>query len=166
MVVNRLYYSSSLFILLPISVYYFTFNYSKKILLINILLLLILSSTYIFSKYNNVLNHNYYKNIKSIKNSFKKDKISFNLSEEEILHIGQIIRKHEKDNIKDEILFYYCRADIAFVIKYIYDKPVYWKGRRANPDYKKIYQQNKHIRDYKHILIEAPKEFSKFKPYY
>ncbi len=55
--------------------------------------------------------------------------------------------------------FYYTRADIAFVIKYIYKRDVYWKGRRVNPDYIKIYKENKHDTAYYHILFEIPKSF-------
>jgi hypothetical protein len=133
--------------------------------MINIILALTLTFTYIFSKHNDLLSHNYYKNITSIKNSFFERRIGFNLSQEQIRIIGDKIKQYEGQNTTHRKIKYYARADIAFVIKYIYKKNVYWKGRRANPDYKKIYKDNKNNKDYENILFEVPEGFPNYHPY-
>lgn len=165
MVVNRLYYSSSLFILLPIMIYYIINTYGLRLKTINIVLALILFCVAIFSKHNDTLNHNYYKNIQSIKYSFIERRIGFNLSKKQIAIIGKILNMYESNRKDEREIFYYARADIAFVIKYIYKKNVYWKGRRVNPDFKKHYEESKHNPDYKHILFEIPKNFPEYRPY-
>ena len=63
---------------------------------------------------------------------------------------------------------YYARPDIAFVIKYIYRKKVFWKGRYPNPEYIKLYNKsikNKEHKKYYRILFEIPSEFPKYERY-
>ncbi len=156
-VVNRLYYSSSLFVLIPIFTYAIFQEYKPKYMHLFIFFSLVLVA--VFSKHNGILNHNYYKNIQSIKYSFNERKVGFNLSKEQIAEIGQKLHQYEMNNHSGRKEFYYTRADIAFVIKYIYKRDVYWKGRRVNPDYIKIYKENKHDTAYYHILFEIPKSF-------
>jgi len=164
-VVNRLYYSSSLFILLPIFAFYITNIYNLKLKYMNLFILLSLISVFIFSKHNPILFHNYYKNIQSIKNSFIERKVGFNLSNKQIELIGQKLKIYEAKNHFKKKSFYYARADIAFVLKYIYSKNVHWEGRHKNPDYKKIYKDNKDNKDYRQILFETPKDFPQYRPY-
>ena len=130
----------------------------------NLVLLVILISTGVFSKHNDVLHHNYYKNIQSIKNSFHERKVGFNLSQEQINTIGKRITVYEQNNHTSKKIKFYARADIAFVLKYIYKKHVLWEGRRSNPDYIKIYK-NREIKSTNHILFETPKDFPKYIPY-
>lgn len=165
MVLNRLYYSSSLFVLLPIFIFYFTKIYNIKFKYTHIIILVSLITVGIFSKYNNTFSHNYYKNINSIKNSFYKRKVSFNLNQKQIETIGNKIAQYEQSNPTHKKNFYYARADIAFVLKYIYKRNVCWKGRRSNPDYMKIYKENKNYTDYTPILFEIPENFPPYKPY-
>lgn len=162
-VVNRLYYSSSLFVLIPIFTYYIFQKYKPRY--IHLLIALSLVSVTIFSKYNNVLNHNYYKNIQSIKYSFDERKIGFNLSQTQISIIKEELDTYEKNNMSHKEIRYYARADIAFVIKYFFHKNVYWKGRSVNPDHKKIYEENKNNKDYHQILFEIPQSFPRYRPY-
>ena len=98
LVVNRLYYSSSLFIILPIFVYYILYLKNKKsinIITINLSLIFILSSVWFYSKYYTE-NQTYYKNVKSIKNSFFERRVGFNLSSDQIALIGEKIKYYEK----------------------------------------------------------------------
>jgi len=165
MVVNRLYYSASLFVLLAIIIYYFASMYRNKLRIANVLAVVVLVGTYVYSKHSDVLHHNYYKNIISIQNSFSERKIGFNLSSNQIEVIRQRLDKYEKSNDSGKKVMYYARADISFVIKYMYHENVYWEGRRANPNYDRIYYKNKDKHDYKHILFKTPKEFPSYKPY-
>lgn len=164
MVVNRLYYSASLFMVLPIVIYYVIRNFKYSFRAMNLILILSLVVVYHFSKYSNTVGHNYYKNIQSIQNSFYERKVGFNLTQVEIDKIGKIIEKYEDTTTPSTIKFY-ARADIAFVIKYVYHKNVYWEGRHANPEYKKIYEKNKYNKDSKQILFKIPKSFPKYDPF-
>jgi len=165
MVVNRFYYSASLFVVLPIVVYGILCRYKIKLFTINIVMFSILIVTGMFSKYNDVLHHNFYKNVVSIQNSFSERKVGFNLSDAQIKRIGQIMKADEKNNKTSKEIYYYARADIAFVIKYLYHKNVYWEGRYKNSDYVKIYEQNKYDKDYHSILFEIPKNFPQYEPF-
>lgn len=166
-VVNRLYYSSSIFVLLPIFVYILFVlldKYKVSILKINLLLFLILSSTVIYSKYNIGGSQNYYKNLKSVYDSFFKRRVGFNLDQNQIKLIGKKIQEYEIQNTTGLSEYYYARADIAFVIKYIYRKNVYFIDRSDNPDYIKLFNQNTN-KEFHLILFEIPKGFPDYEPY-
>jgi len=162
-VVNRFYYSSTLFLLIPIAAYAIFNRY--KFRYINLVILFTLISVATFSKHSNALHHNYYKNIQSIKNSFSERKVGFNLSSKQIEDIGKRLKSDKANNITDRPICYYARADIAFVIKYIFHKNVYWEGRSRNPDYIKMYEKYKKDKDFKHILFDIPKGFPNYTPY-
>jgi len=164
-VVNRLYYSSSLFVILPIAIYVFAKRYHLKLRTVNIVLFFCLVAVYTFSKYSNILHHNYYQNIQSIQNSFNEKKVGFNLNQTYINMIQQRLQNDERENTSNKPICYYARADIAFVIKYLFHKKVYWEGRRANLDYVKKYQENTKDKSCKNILFKIPKNFPLYKPY-
>jgi len=168
MVVNRLYYSASLFLVLPIVVYGILSSLKIRTLYMNIIIITILLAVGIFSKYNNILNHNYYKNLKSIKNSFNENKVGFHLNSSQIEIIKQQLESYEKSNISAKEIRYFARADIAFVLKYLFHKKVYWKGRSRDIDYlnaHKKYKQYKDNQKYKNILFETPEKFPSYRPY-
>jgi len=162
-VVNRIYYSASLFVLLPIFAYLLLQH--KRIVWTNLLILLTLIATAIFSKHSDLVRHNYYKNLQSIKYSFKGTKIHFNLTDTQIDTIRRKVLSYEQHNHTLKPIRFYARADIAFVIKYICRKEVYWEGRRANPDPRKAYETHKGEKSYHHILFEIPKGFPAYHPY-
>lgn len=164
-VVNRFYYSSSLFVLLPIFFYYWSRFYKFKTIYVYIGIILVLLGVYFYSKFMNDNTKNYYKNIQSIQNSFYKKRVGFHLSSKDILRIGQILVKYEKKNTTTKKLCYFARADIAFVIKFIYHKKVYWKGRRKNPDYLLAYNKHKKNLNCNPILFKLPQGFPKYVPY-
>lgn len=166
-VVHRIYYSSSLFVILPMSIYYLygILNKNRKIILhINISIFMLISFTWLYSKYDIGNTQNYYKNISSIKDSFFERRVGFNLSKKEIALIGENIHRYENNNTSFKNEYYFARADIAFVIKYIYGKKVYWEGRRKNPDYKKQHSLIKNTQ-YHNILFKTPKNFPEYIPY-
>lgn len=165
-VVNRIFYSSSLFILLPVVVYYFINNINSSNVLrnVNIIMLLIILVVYIYSKYLGI-NKNYYKNIQSIKNSFFEDKVGFHLNEKQISKIGNLVRMYEN---KEKNIHFYARTDIAYIIKYVYKKSVYWEERRKNIAFKEIYLKHKKEKKSskrKLVLFETPKGFPDYIPY-
>jgi len=165
MVVNRFYYSASLFLILPIVIYGIFAKYKINILYMNLAMILLLTSVSIFSKHNNILQHNYYKNLKSIKNSFNERKVGFNLNQAQINMIKNRLDLYEKNNTSFKEIRYFARADIAFVIKYFFHKEVYWKGRSKDPDYLNSYKKYKYNKKYKNILFKVPKGFPSYRPY-
>jgi len=162
-VVNRFYYSSTLFLLIPIFTYALLQRY--RLTYIHIFIALTLMGVTIFSKYNNVINHNYYHNLHSIQNGFQERKVGFNLSNKHIQTIKEKIQFYEQNNTTHKTIKYYARADIAFILKYIYKKDVNWEGRFGGMNYKKNYNLDKSNQTRQHILFEIPKGFPPFIPY-
>jgi len=165
-VIHRIYYSSSLFLLIPISLYYLYSSYSKNkisIWYINISIVIILLSTWIYSRYDIAHQQNYYKNVSSIKNSFFERKVGFHLDAMQIKDIGKKLNAYESNHL-DKEPFYYARSDIAFVLKYLYEKNVYWEGRRRNVDYIKHFKTDINI-NFSKVLFETPTNFPLYKPY-
>lgn len=168
-VVHRIYFSSSIFVLLPIFIYYILSIKGTKTtpLKINITILMVLLFVFLYSRYYTDTKV-YYKNIISVKNSFIERNVGFNLSKEQIDTIEEQIRYYERNKKSDDELFFYARADISFVIKYIFGHNVYWEGRRSNPDF--IDKYNNHLKnelqsDYEVILFKTPKGFPDYEPY-
>ena len=167
-VTNRFYYSSSIFLLFPVFVYIIQRYFRKTSLkTFNILMVILFVLIFSYSKYFDTLHHNFYKNIQSIYDSVFTTKYSFHLNDQQIKKIGDIIQKIESKQYQKPIR-YYARADIVFVIKYIYRKPVFYYKRRANPDYIQKYEEAKHQKDlpFTPILIEIPKGFPPLNMYY
>ncbi|MEA1880685.1 MAG: hypothetical protein U9N11_08585, partial [Campylobacterota bacterium] len=157
-VVHRLYYSASLFVLLPIFVYYILHSFTIKLRYVNAVLVVLLVSVFYYSKSNNLLSHNYYKNIMSIKSSFDNKNIRFNFSQEEIEYIGKAAEYYEKQNKTDKETLYFARYDIAFVLKYVYGKKIWWKGRRVNYKYNIEYWDHYQYQSkrYHPVLFKTP----------
>jgi hypothetical protein len=164
-VIHRIYYSSSLFLLLPIFIYYLFTLYRVPLRFLNLIMFILLVSVYLFSKYIPESSHFYYKNIQSIQNTFSPNKYNFHLSQKNIDLIGQKVKNYEKNNQTEKETYFYARTDIAFVIKYMYHKKVFWKGRRVNPNFIKAYE-NRNNNAYQNILFETPKDFPKYIPYW
>jgi len=174
-VVNRLYYSASIFIILPVAIYFFIVQLkfiNNPTRLINTTLFAILCIVTVISFFTP--NQAYFKNLISVKDSFSEKKVGFNLSEKQIDNIGEMIMNYKrKTNDKKELLFF-ARTDIAFVIKYIYREPVFWEpvfwvDRTTNPDYLQDYQKALHEKKYQNkrlILISPPISFPSFNLYY
>ena len=160
-VVHRFYYSSLLFLVLPVFIYYiYTLFKMKKVYLLHILIATTLIATFYYSK--NVSSwHNYYKNITSIKNSFHQDRVGFNLNKEEIKTIGEKLKYYESINKSKKEDYYYARGDIAMVLKFVYGKNVHY---RKTFDYKKSYAEHKDEKYYP-ILFKVPKGFPPFQFY-
>lgn len=160
-VVHRFYYSSLLFLILPVFVFYiYTILKIRKIYLLHIVIATTLIATFYYSKHVSSW-HNYYKNIISIKNSFSQDKVGFNLSKKEINTIGEKLKYYESIHKHKKPNYYYARGDIAMVLKFIYGKNVHY---RKTFYYEKSYREHKDKKYYP-ILFEVPKEFPTFQFY-
>jgi len=158
-VVYRFYYSSLLFFALPVVVFYLFYIFKiKRIYMFHIVISLSLLGTFYYSKHISS-RHIYYHNIMSIKNSFNKEIVGFNLTEDEIIKVGESIKYYESINKSAKEAYYYARDDIAFVIKFIYRKKVLYM-RRGNLDYRKSYL--KHNSSYYPVLFKTPKGFPSY----
>lgn len=162
-VVHRFYYSSLLFLVVPSFIFYIlTLMKVKNLLQINLAIVLVLLGVFFYSKYISTT-HNYYKNSISIKNAFNKEKMKFNLSNKQIEVIGEEIQYYESLNNTHEKIMYYARDDIAFVIKFIYRKPVLY-NRRGSKNYINSYHRHKKEK-YFPVLFKTPKGFPNYVRY-
>ena len=168
-VVNRFYYSSSLFLLIPMALYYFIGLLDKKsyLLLFNILMLTIVFSTFFYSKQFS-LTHNYAKNIHSLGQSFHKGKVGFNLSDAQIKTIGRVLKQYKHGYHGSKEILFYARPDIAVVLKFIYRENVYWSGRRNYPSLEKFqkYMLALDPDQTRGLVFKTPKEFPHYTPYH
>ena len=154
----RFYFSSLLFLAVPaLGFYIFKLFKLSNILILNLGIFFIMLSTFLYSKYDTGYYQNYYKNIISIKNAFNQEKVGFNLSEENIEVIGKKLKSYGSLNKTKKTEYYYARDDIAFVIKFIYRKPVLY-SRRGSWDYLKSYHEHNNTK-YTPVLFDIPKEF-------
>ena len=164
--VNRFYYSSSLFLLLPVTVYFFATLGGRKehLFSINIIIITILLSTLIYSKHFSAT-HNFAKNVHSLIQSFNEKAIGFNLSEKNIKTVGKLLEGYDKNNKK---ILFYARPDIAVAIKFIYRKDVYWIGRRKNPSLESFqkYCLTLDPKETECTVFKTPKGFPKYIPYH
>jgi hypothetical protein len=125
----------------------------NRLLLLNLSFIFVLSSVWTYSKYETKYQV-YYHNVKSIKNSFFEQRIGFNLSPKQIAYIGKEVKKDIQSNKTGKEIYYFARADVAFVLKYVYRQEVYWKGRRGYPQYEDFM---KHIKTSK--VIDNSKKY-------
>ena len=154
----RFYYSALLFLAVPSFVFYLVSIFKiKNVLILNVILFTVLLGTFYYSKYNIEHHQNYYRNIISIKDALNSKKIGFNLSKENIATIGQKLKYYESLNITGKPKYYYARDDIAFVVKFIYQKPVFY-ARRGTLDYTKSYREHNNKKYYP-VLFEVPENF-------
>lgn len=160
----RFYFSSLLFLAVPSFVFYLFLIFKiRNVFMLNATIIIILFGVFFYSKYNVGNQQNYYKNIISIKNAFSKEKMDFNLSREDIAVIGQKLKYYESLNTTQKPEYYYARDDIAFVIKFVYHKSVFYH-RRGNKNYVKSYSMYKKKKYYP-VLFETPNRFPKYERY-
>ena len=161
---HRFYYSALIFLVVPACVYYLLMILKiKRPLILNIALFSLLAFTAIYSKHFSA-RANYYNNVHAMQTMFSKEKIDFNLHQKEIETIGKMLDVYEHNTTHTTPLYYYARDDIAFVIRFIYQKPVFYK-RRGTKDYQKSYRGDK---DASHtpILFQTPASFPAYRRFY
>ena len=166
-IIHRFYYSSLIFIAMPIIVFYILSTIGiKRLSILNILMLSMLLGTFIYSKHFSST-HNYYKNILSIQNSFDERNIGFNLSTTHIETIQKQLKTYELNTSKED-LYFYAREDIAFILQKVYNKKVYlpkhWKGKKLGAkQYIQVYKKDtKHANK---ILFPTPLNFPPYESY-
>lgn len=166
--VNRFYYSASLFVLLPVALYYFISLAAKKnrLLYLNLLLPAVVLVTFFYSKYVSS-SHNYADNVHSFLQSFKEREVGFNLSNEQIKTIGTVLEEYKSQAQNNKEILYYARPDIATVLKFIYRENVYWRGRRINPTLEKFqkYILTLDPKQTQGIVFKTPEGFPDYTPY-
>jgi len=166
--VNRFFYSASLFVLLPVTLYYFislAFN-KNRLLYFNIAVVAMLLLTFLYSHYLSST-HNYAKNIHSLSQSFDKRAVGFNLSDAQIKEIGAELKRYKSMYADKKMTLYYARPDIAVVLKFIYRENVYWTGRRKNPSLEKFqkYILTLDPEENRGVVFETPEGLPEYIPY-
>jgi len=169
-VVNRFYYSASIFLILPISIFYIGKllyrDLSSNIKIFNAVVTIVILSTILYSR-DFTTNKRYYKNIKSFEYSFQSDIVGFHLSKDNIADIGKKLREYENSRDHTKEVLYLARGDIAMVLKYIYRVNVYWRGRSTNPTYQNMvdYKRNKGSDRVEIIIFDPPRDLPNYLPY-
>ena len=168
-VVNRFYYSSSLFILVPIAAYYLTTVIEKKehIWVQNMAVIGIVVLTLMYSRHFSN-SHNYSKNIHSLMQSFNEREVGFNLSQDQIRIIGRNLEKYKNNNTGNRELLFYARPDITAVLKFIYRVDAFWIGRREYPALENFqkYCLTLDPEETRCIIFKTPKDFPHYIPYH
>lgn len=119
-IVNRFYFASFVFVLVPLCLYlvvcHFKILQHPVVLILTVLVLMGL----VFS-YSKLLNHNgvYYQNVKSIKNSLHQDRVGIDMSASEIESIGRQISAANAQYGSNQI-FFCADYDKSHIIRYIY----------------------------------------------
>jgi hypothetical protein len=169
-VVNRFYYSASIFLILPISIFYIGKllyrDLSSDIKIFNAVVTIVILSTILYSR-EFTTNKRYYKNIKSFEYSFQSDIVGFHLSKDNIVDIGKKLREYESSRDHTKEVLYLARGDIAMVLKYIYRVNVYWRGRSTDPTYQNMvdYKRIKSNDRVEIIIFEPPRDLPNYLPY-
>ena len=167
--VNRFYYSASLFVLLPVALYYFISLIIKKnrLMYLNLIIPAVVLLTFLYSKYASP-SHNYADNIHSFLQSFNEREVGFNLSKEQIKTIGVVLERYRSQSHNNKEILYYARPDIATVLKFIYRENVYWIGRRNNPPLEKFqkYMLTLDPEQTQGIVFKTPEGFPDYTPYH
>ncbi len=167
-VVHRLYFSASLFVLLPVTLYYFIHLTLKKhhLLSLNLAIVTVLLSTLLYSKYFSAT-HNYAKNIHSVMQSFDQKTLGFNLNDKEIEILGKELKQYKKRFDDGKLIVYYARPDIAIVLLLAYREKVFWWGRREYVSLEDFQEElrRKGQADFHTIIFETPKGFPEYIPF-
>ena len=136
----------------------------------NMSILVLIVGVFAYSKFYTE-NQAYYKNIKSLEYSFDSKKVGFHLNEFDREQIGEELQRYENQRDKSKKVLYLARGDIAMILRYVYHRNVYWKGRMTNPthqnmlDYKKIKELQPAFKNQEIIIFETPKGFKDYEPY-
>jgi hypothetical protein len=128
-IVNRYYFASFIFLLLPLSLYLISSNF-KKIHSPSLLILFTLTSIGLVFTYSKMINDKgvYYKNVRSIINSLDQKRVGLETSSSEIESIGQQIRAAQAQYGTQNII--YCSTyDKGHIIKYVYrqENIAFWR---------------------------------------
>lgn len=119
-IVNRYYFVSFVFVLLPLTTY-FLITYFKKLQYPVVLIVLVATTMSFVFSYSKIYNKGgvYYQNVKSIRDSLYVDRVGVNLPISEIESIGRQIRAAENKYGSDKVHF--CTSyDKAHIVWYIY----------------------------------------------
>ncbi len=170
-VVNRLYYSSSIFLVLPVCMYWIVKrrgeSQRKTVLLTHLGISLCLFLAVTASSMTS--NKAYIKNLVSIRNSFSVKKVDFHLSNEDQLAIGVFLESLKRKNDTGRPIMFFARPDVAFVLKYVFRENAFLQDRFDYENYKDKYKKalnEEEYKDYTLVLFETPVGFPDYLPFH
>jgi hypothetical protein len=128
-IVNRYYFASFIFLLLPLSIY-LTSSKFKKIHSPSLLILFTSMTIGLVFTYSKMINDRgvYYKNVKSIINSLDHQRVGLEASSSEIESIGQQIKAAQVQYGTENII--YCSTyDKGHIVKYVFrqENIAFWR---------------------------------------
>jgi hypothetical protein len=167
---NRIYYSSSLFVMLPIVAYGLlrTRRDPVRIVSANCCLAFVLLLTLAYSYYFST-SHTYYRNVSSLLASWDAKKVGFHLSSEHLAQIRQKIDMYEGSAAaQGKPPLYLARGDIAFILRYVFDREVFLRDHRHSPtleEFEEFLSVNNRGDTYSPIIFETPPSFPEYHPF-
>ena len=121
-IVNRYYFASFVFVLVPLSLYLVVCHFKFLQHPVALILIVLVFMGLVFS-YSKLFNDGgvYYKNLMSIRNSLYQDRVGLDMPVSEIESIGRQIRVAETQYGADQIMFC-ANYDKSHIVRYIYRK--------------------------------------------
>jgi hypothetical protein len=121
-IVNRYYFASFVFMMLPIVAYSIVWNV-KLLRHPTILVAIVMVLMGLVFSYSRSINHGgvYYQNVKSIRDSLYQDRVGLDMPAIEVESIGRQINAAEKKYGTDQIIFC-ANYDKSHIVRYIYRK--------------------------------------------
>jgi hypothetical protein len=167
---NRIYYSSALFVVLPVVVYYMlqTRGTPVRIATLNCCLAAVMSLTLTYSYYFST-SHTYFKNAASLLASWDNKKVGFHLSPENLAQIRARLETYEEQAAQQgKPPLYFARGDIAFMLKYAFGREVFLREHRHSPTLEEFHEfltLNNRRDAYLPIIFETPPSFPEYRPF-
>ncbi len=163
-VVNRIYYSSPVFLAMPVCVYLLVKVAGRiekrRLLLTNMALCFCLLLGIAVSASSE--KKNYIKNLISVKNSFSEEKVGYNLSDENLKEIGVLLESMKKTVSSDKPIMFFARHDIAFVLKYVFRQTICWRDRTDLGNHEERYREavkDETYNEWELVLFKTPEDF-------
>jgi hypothetical protein len=121
-IVNRYYFASFVFMMLPMVAYSVVWNVKLLRHPIILIAVVMISMGLVFS-YSRSINHGgvYYQNVKSIRDSLYQDRVGLDMPAVEVVSIGRQIDEAEKKYGAEQIIFC-ANYDRSHIVRYVYRK--------------------------------------------
>jgi hypothetical protein len=121
-IVNRYYFASFVFMMLPMVAYSMVWNV-KLLRHPTILIAIVMVLMGLVFSYSRSINHGgvYYQNVKSIRDSLYQDRVGLDMPAAEVESIGRQINEAEKKYGAEQVIFC-ANYDKSHVVRYIYRK--------------------------------------------
>jgi hypothetical protein len=121
-IVNRYYFASFVFMMLPIAAYSIVWNV-KLLRHPTVLVAVVIVLMGLVFSYSRSINHGgvYYQNVKSIRDSHYQDRVGLDMPATEVESIGRQINEADKRFGADQIIFC-ANYDKSHIVRYVYRK--------------------------------------------